>query len=144
MDIKDYKFNVGDKVITTEGVTGKITSICTCEDCTERGFFEPFWVGSDGGVHCISIYDAKCKFPGYYQIGEYRFHDFDKGEVLLEMGHHEKELMRLKKQLQVIETLGVECDHVWEFIDDSYDSFYTVRNYKCSKCGAKSSLSLSI
>ena len=42
MNIKDYKFNVGDEVITTDGQHGKIVEICNCESCRSRGFLEPF------------------------------------------------------------------------------------------------------
>lgn len=104
MNIQDYKFNVGDKVITTDGRTGFITSVCMCDKCEERGFLEPFWKDDDEYYdHCISIFTAQNGFVGFYQIGKYKFNDFDKGQVLWEIAHYEKELKRLKKQLQVIE-----------------------------------------
>lgn len=106
MNIKDYEFNIGDIVITTEGKIGKITNICTCDRCEERGFYEPFWVDEDDDYeHCISIFAAQHSFIGFYQIGKYKFNDFDKGEVLREMASYEKELKRLRKQLKVIEEL---------------------------------------
>jgi hypothetical protein len=109
MDIKDYQFAVGDEVITTEGVKGKITSVCRCERCEERGFYEPFWTvdGSDYD-HCIDIYDAKSGFSGFYKIGKYRFRDFNKDEVLREMASYEDGLKQLRKQLRLIEEYEVQ------------------------------------
>lgn len=106
MNIKDYEFHVGDDVITTEGVKGKITNICTCDRCEERGFYEPFWIGEDDvWGHCIDIYDAESGFNRFYKIGKYHFNDFDKGEVLRDMAYCEDGLKRLRKQLKVIEEL---------------------------------------
>ena len=106
MNIKDYEFHVGDEVITTEGVRGKITNICTCSMCEERGFYEPSWIAEDGKYeHCIDIYDAKSGFSSFYKIGKYRFSDFNKGEILREMASYEDGLKQLRKQLKAIEEL---------------------------------------
>ena len=106
VNIKDYEFNVGDEVITTEGVRGKITRICTCDRCERRGFYEPFWIiEDDDWEKCIDIYDAESGFSSFYKIGKYRFNDFDKGNVLQEMASCEHELKRLRKQLRIIEEL---------------------------------------
>lgn len=108
MNIKDYEFHVGDEVVTTEGIKGKITSICHCDRCEERGFYEPFWIAEDGEYeHCINIYDAKSSFSSFYKIGKYRFSDFDKGEILREMASYEDGLKQLRKQLRVIEEYEV-------------------------------------
>ena len=104
MDIKDYEFHVGDEVITAEGVIGKITNICTCDRCERRGFYEPFWsTKNDKWEHCIHKYVAENGFRGFYKIGKYHFDDFDKGEVLRNMGYHEDQLKKLRNQLKVIE-----------------------------------------
>lgn len=106
MNIKDYEFHIGDEVITTEGVRGEITNICTCSSCEERGFYEPIWRDeNDKREHYISIYDAKSGFSGFYKIGKYYFNDLNKGEVLREMASYEDELKRLRKQLRIIEEL---------------------------------------
>lgn len=111
MDIKDYKFNVGDRVITTEGETGRITCICTCDNCKSRGFYEVFWIRdndvSDAWDEDITIYQAKNGFKGYYQIGEYRFNNLDKEKVIRDINNCEDKLKRLRKQLRVIEELEV-------------------------------------
>ena len=108
MNLKDYKFEVGDEVITTEGVRGKITRICTCDRCEERGFYEPFW---DDGIYvweqCIDKFTAETGFNGFYKIGKYRFNDFDKGVVLREMADCEDKLNLLRKQLKFIEEYEV-------------------------------------
>ena len=106
MDIRDYKFEIGDTVITTEGEKGAIISICKCNRCEERGFYEPTCImEGDSNEKYITIGDAICGFHGYYKIGKYHFHDFDKSEVLGSMAYYEKELKKLKKQLKVIESL---------------------------------------
>ena len=109
MDIKDYKFNVGERVITTEGETGRITHVCTCDNCKNRGFYEVFWI-NDNDVSSIwdeniTRYQAENGFKGYYQIGEYRFNDLDKEKVIRDINNCEDELKRLRKQLRFIEEL---------------------------------------
>lgn len=109
MSIKDYEFNIGDKVITTEGITGKIAYICTCNDCKRRGFDELFWVTDyDLSEHCITKYEAEYGFKNFYQIGKYHFNDFNQGEVLRSMASCEDELKQLRKQLKLIEELEGE------------------------------------
>lgn len=104
MNIKDYKFNVGDEVITTDGRHGKIVEICNCESCRSRGFLEPFWQPFDGGTEvCISIGVADADFDGYYRIGKYRFNEFDKTGVLRRISNCESELNELNAQLMFIE-----------------------------------------
>lgn len=109
MNIQDYQFNIGDEVITTEGIRGKITSVCHCDKCQERGFYEPFWIAEDGKFeHCIDIYEAKSEFACFYKIGKYRFNDFNKGEILRALASYEDGIKLLKKQLRVIEEIEGE------------------------------------
>ena len=117
MNINDYKFEVGDTVITTDGRTGKITDICKCVECAARGFYEPIWNRDDGeGSVYITQVCAEIGFPEYYQIGSYRFNDFVKDGVLCEMAIYEAELTRLKNQLKVIEeTETKECDNKCDY-----------------------------
>lgn len=109
MTIQDYKFEIGDEVITVEGVKGKIVDICHCSACEGRGFPEPVWVKyGDNSKNYITKIDAEIGFLDYYKIGKYRFNDFDKGEVLREMAYHEDELKKLRQQLRVIEVVESE------------------------------------
>ena len=41
-------FKVGDQVITDDGRVGVIESICDCESCKDRGFYEPRVKMQDG------------------------------------------------------------------------------------------------
>ena len=110
MNIQDYIFNPGDVVITTEGKRGKITNICTCEKCRDRGFNEPFYLleGKDEFEHCITNYEAEAGFLNFYQIGKYRFNKFDIESVLREMSEHEEALTKLKAQMYLIDDLTRE------------------------------------
>ena len=56
MDQK-YTFHVGDEVITDDGRVGKITSICTCDRCKTRGFYEPTVDFHDGYHNYITHWD---------------------------------------------------------------------------------------
>lgn len=107
MNVRDYVFNIGDEVITVDGVHGKITSICDCEMCKKRGFFEPTWVEEDeeGDVWDISYYDAVEEFPTFYKIGNYRFSDFDKEAAIESIKYTEWWLGQLKKRLAFMEEL---------------------------------------
>ena len=109
MNIKDYEFEIGDIVITTEGEKGIIIHICKCDKCEERGFYEPIWIiEGDDKKRYITIGDAICGFDEFYQIGKYHFNDFDKRQVLQNMVYYEKGLKQLKKQLKLIEELENE------------------------------------
>lgn len=111
MNISDYVFNVGDEVITIDGERGYISSICDCERCKERGFFEPVWLDEDGDPCDITNVEAEGGFSSYYKIGNYRFNPFNKdGEygVKSQIASVEGWLARLKKRLALIEELEKE------------------------------------
>ena len=69
VELLRYTFKVGDKVITDDGRTGTIRSICYCDRCKERGFYEPK-VQMDIGVDQIWITDTDKEngFRSFYQI----------------------------------------------------------------------------
>ena len=72
MKDNNYEFRVGDEVETIDGMSGKIVSICHCERCAERGFFEPIWETSDGEYSdYITVNQANRGFPYYRRIGKY-------------------------------------------------------------------------
>lgn len=101
----DYKFEIGDKVITTLGETGTIVDICMCSECRKRGFAEPIWENDDGsGSDFITANDLLYGCSRFYKIGKYYFNDhFSKDIVLREVSYHETALKRLRVQLRVIE-----------------------------------------
>lgn len=76
MDRK-YIFHVGDEVITVHGRVGKIASICTCERCEERGFYEPTVDFGDEYYNYITHWDEEDEFSHYYKIGDYIFGNLD-------------------------------------------------------------------
>lgn len=111
-DKSDYTFKVGDEVITTDGRRGVISNVCHCLNCYGRGFYEPTWIDDSGDYNYITLFDKECGFKGYYKIGEHKFHDFDKSEVLIQMSRHEKELKKLRGQLKLIEETEAKSDFI--------------------------------
>lgn len=110
MNPSDYKFEIGDKVITTYGEAGEIVDICTCEQCVKRGFHEPVWLDEYGDKHYITNYMADCGFEEFYKIGNYRFNSlFNRGLVERTIIHHENMLERYKKMLKVIDEYAKEA-----------------------------------
>ena len=109
IELLRYTFKVGDKVITDDGRVGTITSICGCEKCKERGFYEPK-VKMDVGVDQIWITDTDKKdgFRSFYQIGDRVFGSVDAEaskcirERITEL---EYEVIQYKTQLNMIKKL---------------------------------------
>ena len=102
-------FNVGDKVITDDGRTGTITSICDCERCKKRGFYEPD-VEMDFGVGKIWITDTDKEngFANFYQIGDHVFGNVDaeaSERIRKRITELEYEAMQYKSQLHMIKKL---------------------------------------
>lgn len=96
IELLRYTFKVGDKVITDDGRTGTITSICDCEGCKKRGFYGPD-VEMNVGVDRIWITDADKEngFANFYQIGEHVF-----GNVDAEASKHIRErIIKLKHEV---------------------------------------------
>lgn len=103
--MNDYKFNIGDEVITIDGIKGTITDICECERCQARGFCEPVWVDDEYEETFITDVDAKHGFTDYYKIGNYYFNPLRKDLVEKDISRIEALLATRKKQLQLIEEL---------------------------------------
>lgn len=76
-----YEFHVGDYVEKDNGKTGYIDSICQCEDCAARGFYEPYVIYPDGDGDYITVYEYKNGFPGYKRIGQYDFTKKDDSKI---------------------------------------------------------------
>lgn len=76
-----YDFRVGDYVEDVTGRVGYIQSICQCEQCKARGFYEPFVLYTDGNSDCITVYEYEKGLPGYKRIGQYDFTKKDNGKI---------------------------------------------------------------
>lgn len=81
--LMEYDFKVGDIVIKDTGETGIIESICDCERCKDRGFYEPTVKVISGADDTIWITDTDKAngFISFYQIGKYKFDNIDKESV---------------------------------------------------------------
>lgn len=97
-------FKVGDKVITSDGRTGTITSICDCERCKKRGFYEPE-VDFGDYTDYIMISDKEDGFKSYYQIGDRVFGNLDEESVSKEIDECDKRVLKLYEQLGTIQKL---------------------------------------
>ena len=71
--ITDIQFHEGDYVENSNGKIGYISSICHCDECKKRGFFEPTITYSDGTTDYISNYSVKTVSSDYKQIGTQKF-----------------------------------------------------------------------
>lgn len=71
--ITDIQFHEGDYVENNNGKVGYISSICHCDECKKRGFFEPTITYSDGTTDYISNYSVKTVSSDYKQIGTQKF-----------------------------------------------------------------------
>ena len=69
----DIQFHEGDYVENSNGKIGYISSICHCDECKKRGFFEPIITYSDGTTDYISNYSVKTVSSDYKQIGIQKF-----------------------------------------------------------------------
>lgn len=118
----NYEFRVGDEVETVDGMSGKIVSICHCERCAERRFFEPRWETSDGKYSdYITVNQANWGFPYYRRIGKFVWnHDTDEKKSTKNIFKKENEKMKeIKltidgKEVQLTEeqlkVLGIEIE----------------------------------
>lgn len=111
-----YTFKVGDKVITSTGEVGTITSICTCDACKKRGFYEP-QVETEIGNYRIYITDndKRVNFRSFYQIGDHIYGNIDEDYLLhnieskkADIKQAQKELIELDCQLDVVKKLKEE------------------------------------
>lgn len=103
MDCK-YIFRVGDEVITHDGRIGKITSICTCDRCEARGFYEPT-VNFDGDFsfsNYITHWDDSDGYSKYYKIGDYIFGNLDLEFIERRVELLEERLAEARAQRDVI------------------------------------------
>ena len=100
--LMEYDFKVGDKVITSRGQVGTIRSICYCDRCKERGFYEPKVEVTDGGDDTIWITDTDKRngFISFYQIGKYKFGNIDKESVEQSIENEKENIKEAHKRLR--------------------------------------------
>lgn len=104
-------FKVGDKVITSDGKKGVITSICDCEYCQRRGFLEPYVEYEDGSNGTIDIVDFENGFDDYYFIGDKVYGNLDDiSELTKFIKIYQSSIKQMKKQIKLIQKLKGEKD----------------------------------
>ena len=108
-----YTFKVGDKVITDDGRTGTITSICDCERCKSRGFYEPT-VDFGDYTDYIMISDKEGGFKSYYQIGDRVFGNLNEESVIKELEEIGRRYNQLVKQQGMIHLLRYKKENTNE------------------------------
>lgn len=99
-NITDIQFHEGDFVENKDGKIGYISSICHCDECKKRGFFEPTITYSDGTTDYISNYSVKTVASDYKQIGIQKFSAED--ELRNRIAALEKENKELKEKVNYL------------------------------------------
>lgn len=104
--ITDIQFHEGDYIENSNGKIGYISSICHCDECKKRGFFEPTITYSDGTTDYISNYSVKTVSSDYKQIGTQKFSTED--ELKNRITALEKENKELKGK---VDNLTIQRNH---------------------------------
>lgn len=107
----DIQFHEGDFVESSNGKIGYISSICHCDDCKKRGFFEPTITYLDGTTDYISNYSVKTVSSDYKQIGIQKFST--ENELRNRIVALEKENKELKEE---VDNLTIQRNHAAEFL----------------------------
>ncbi|MCI5917973.1 MAG: hypothetical protein MRZ75_01400 [Roseburia sp.] len=107
----DIQFHEGDFVESSDGKIGYISSICHCDECKKRGFFEPTITYSDGTTDYISNYSVKTVSSDYKQIGTQKFSTED--VLRNRITALEKENKELKKE---VDNLTIQRNHTAELL----------------------------
>ena len=107
----DIQFHEGDFVESSDGKIGYISSICHCDKCKKRGFFEPTITYSDGTTDYISNYSVKTVSSDYKQIGTQKFSTED--ELRNRITTLEKENKELKEE---VDNLTIQRNHAVDLL----------------------------
>lgn len=102
ISLMEYDFKVGDVVMTSTGETGVIESICDCERCKARGFYEP-QVKLTDGVYDIYITDNDKNngFKNFFKIGKYKFGNVDKESIEKDIELETQNIKEANKRLEM-------------------------------------------
>lgn len=103
----EYEFCLGDTVITTDGIVGKIIGFCDCDECRKRGFPEPFWEDEES-EQFITKFDAETGMIGFHRIGKRLLHPFDKDWIEDKIEKLNAETAQLRRQLATINAIEAE------------------------------------
>ena len=102
-------FKVGDQVISNDGRVGIIESICDCERCKKRGFYEPNVKTTIGNTGIwITDTDKRNGFLSFYKIGDKVFGNIDEDaekRIREQMADLRHELAEYESQLNVLRGL---------------------------------------
>ena len=98
-------FKVGDEVITDDGCVGVIESICTCDKCKARGFYEPRVKMKIGSQIYITDTDKSDGFRSYYKIGDRVFGNINDQYLLDHLKTYKEAIKEIEAQLNVIREL---------------------------------------
>lgn len=114
-NITDIQFHEGDYVENNEGKIGYISSICHCDECKKRGFFEPTITYSDGTTDYISNYSVKTVSFDYKQIGTQKFSTEYSTEHVLrkKIVALEKENKELKEK---VDNISIQRNHAMDLL----------------------------
>ena len=103
----EYEFCLGDTVITTDGIVGKIIGFCHCDECRKRGFLEPFWEDEESDQF-ITKFDAETGLIDFHRIGKHHLHTFNKDWIEGKIEKLNAETTRLRRQLVTINAIEAE------------------------------------
>ena len=121
IELLRYTFKVGDTVITSTGEVGHIDWVCTCDQCKERGFYEPH-VEVEIGVGSIYITDndKRTSFRSFYKIGDRVFGNINEDSLKYsiesansQITELEEDLKQYYKQLDVIKCMK-NGEELWD------------------------------
>ena len=100
IELMRYDFKAGDRVITSDGEVGVIESICDCENCKKRGFYEPQvkTIIGECGIY-ITDTDKNNGFSNFYKIGKYRFGNLDSGLAKCNIDRIKNRIIELQKEI---------------------------------------------
>ena len=79
---------------------GRITDICTCDQCKESGFYKPkVEVEIGSGAIYITNNDKRLNFRSFYKIGDRVFGNIDEESLLYDIESTKEQVKELQSEL---------------------------------------------